>query len=129
MKNHNIILLANSGFLGITSNELSPAHAYKVFKAKKVVKELLGNITESEKELVEQSKLTVGEGGKLEGEQDNIKKFIELRNELYNEDADVSAIKAMPYDEWHALQKENDKILYGAVEDVLEGILWNAPEE
>ena len=46
--------------------------------------------------------------------------------------------KTMPYEVWHQLQVENSKkvidgkevdILSGYVEDLLEGVLWEAPKE
>lgn len=66
-----------------------------------------------------------------------LKRFIELRAELLNEEATLDC-KTMPYDEWHKLQVENaDKEMNGKkvdllpayVEDALEGVLWVAPEE
>jgi hypothetical protein len=66
-----------------------------------------------------------------------LKRFIDLRTQMMDEEVTLDC-KTLPYTEWHKLQNENkDKdvngrktdVLSGYVEDLLEGVLWTAPEE
>lgn len=55
---------------------------------------------------------------------------------MLNEDVDVSNIKTISYDDWHALRKENrskddngQDPLNNYIESILENVLWKAPED
>lgn len=150
MKKIEIISLANAGVLVITNHDLSPEHAYKVVKFRKSLNaayEAIGKDEEAirkdagiedpqafDKELKElrESKSNPERLEELEGQ---LKRFFELRAQMLNEDV-VLDCKALPYAEWHKLQNENKAVgaekrdlLSGWVEDVLEGVLWKAPED
>lgn len=147
MKNLDLLFLANNGIMAITSHDLSDSHAYKVYKFKKCFREAL------EARNAEEKAISEGEGI------DNLAQFIAdesadkakkervigLLTALNNAEVDAKyfeGVKRLPYAEWHRLQNENrrlainlgDKTVYldvfsGRAEELLEGVLWDAPEE
>lgn len=150
MKKSEIILLVNAGVQAITNHDLSTEHAYKVVKFRKAINNAYEAIAKDEetlrkdagiedpqafdKELKElrESKADEKRLAELEAQ---LKRFLELRNEMIKEDVNLDT-KTMPYEAWHTLQNENKAVgepkrdlLSGFVEDLLEGILWEAPEE
>ena len=152
MKNFEILNLAKLNVLDITAHDLDAASAYKVFKFKKVINDCLEKIQNGEKELLKTCEIddpeefnselnrlknlaerTEEENKSLEEYNKKLREFYSLQNQLYGEDADLSGIKKLPYDQWKKLQDENhskDKDpLTGYVEISLENILWEAPEE
>ncbi len=156
MKKSDIIILSNFGVGLITNHNIPVEHAYKVVKFRKALTSALESIGKDEealrkdtgiedakafddelKNLREKISRTDEEQARLDEMEAQLKRFVELRNEMLNEDVDLN-IKTMPYEAWHALQKENCEreingkkadILSGYVEDLLEGVLWEAPEE
>ena len=147
MKTIDILTLANAGILAITANDLDAAQAYKVLKFKKAVKKAFEAIIESEKDILKEAGIEDGQAFDKERNElrengsnserlaeldKQFSRFMELRNNLYNEEAQLDDCKVMPYEQFHLLQQEN-KDLKGkplnAFEDLLEGVLWAAPEE
>lgn len=156
MKNIDIINLANAGVLNITAHDLDVAQSYKVFKFKKWVKNTLKAIQDDEKdllsdvgiadapafdqrrsELLAKEEKTAEEQTELDKLNSQAEGYFNRRNELYNEEV-TPEVKAMPYEAWKKLQDENravevngkaTDILTGYVEEVLEGVLWDAPAE
>ena len=130
MKNYEILALINNGALSITDHTIPTAHAIKVYRFKKSLNALYKKLVEDEGELIKQNNLEVKEG-RLDGKPENLKRFAELQNELYNEEVAIEC-KTMPYDAWHALKVENKAVeINGATKDVLtpmeamlEGVLW-----
>lgn len=157
MKNYEALNLISTGVLMITANDLDAANAYKVLKFKRALRNIQMSIIEGERaciseagienaeafdkrrdELTKKPELT-DEEKKEKNELDvKFSRFIQLREKLYNDDASLEGVKTMPYDQWHALQRENKavqfngntvNILDSIAEELLEGILWVSPEE
>lgn len=146
MKNIDILNLANTGVLAITANDLDAAQAYKVLKFKKAVRKAFEAIIESEKDILKEAGIEDGQAFDKERNElrengsnperlaeldKQFSRFMELRNNLYKEDAELDC-KVMPYEQFHVLQKENKDIQnkpLNIFEDVLEGVLWEEPKE
>ena len=157
MKNSDVVYLVNSGVQLTTGHSLSNASAYKAFKFRKVISSVLNSVSEGEKGLLTEvgiedaskfderlavlratEKPTEEEVKELETMQAQLEKYSGLRDQLYSEEADLSSVKAMNYDDWRKLQNENREVevngvkkdvFSGKVEELLEGVLWAAPEE
>lgn len=146
MKTIDIITLANAGILAITANDLDAAHAYKVLKFKKAVKKAFEGVMESEREILkeagiedaaafdkERKELTVSASDKKRLEELNkqLSRVLELRDNLYKEEVELDC-KTIPFEQFHALQQENkdlERKPLNAFEDLLEGVLWEAPND
>lgn len=146
MKNIDILNLANTGVLAITANDLDAAQAYKVLKFKKAVRKAFEAIIESERDILKEAGIEDGQAFDKERNElrengsnperlaeldKQFSRFMELRNNLYKEDVELDC-KAMPYEQFHILQKENKEVQgkpLNVFEDVLEGVLWEAPNE
>ena len=152
MKKATLYNLAQFGVGNITNHTLSPANAYKVVKFRKELVAALEALSKDEEALrkdagiedpqafdkeLQELRESKFDPKRLEEMEGILKRFIELRAELLNEEVTLDC-KAMPYDEWHKLQVENaDKEMNGKkvdllpafVEDALEGVLWVAPKE
>lgn len=156
MKNSDVVYLVNSGVQLTTGHSLSNASAYKAFKFRKVISSILNSVSEGEKGLLTEvgiddaskfderlavlratEKPTEEEVKELETMQAQLEKYSGLRDQLYNEEADLSSVKAMNYDDWRKLQNENKEVevngvkkdvFSGKVEELLEGVLWAAPD-
>lgn len=138
LSNANIIALVKSGVLTITHHTLSDAHAYKVYKFRKVLSNAFSDLQKAESDLVSECDLEIAENGSLEGSAENRMKFSKMQSDLYNEEVSFDDVKALPYSEWKKLQDENSKnkignverdVLMGFAESALEGLLWTEPEE
>lgn len=146
MKTIDILNLANAGILSITANDLDAAHAYKVLKFKKAVKKAFEGIMESEREILKEAgiedaaafdkerKELIESGGnpkRLEEMNKQLSRVLELRGNLYKEDVELDC-KAIPFEQFHALQCENKDLDHkplNTFEDLLEGVLWEAPND
>jgi hypothetical protein len=148
MKNIEIFNLAGSGIFSVSANTLDAAHAYKVIKFKSAVRKAAQAIEDAQKELTKEagiddpqafdkeyqdllkSKANPERLKELDGK---FKRLMELRSNLYNEEATLDGVKTIPYEQFFALQKENKDIKEKPLEnfaDLLEGILWTGePEE
>ena len=157
MKNSDVVYLVNSGVQLTTGHSLSNASAYKAFKFRKVLSSILNSVSEGEKGLLTEvgiedaskfderlavlratEKPTEEEVKELETMQAQLEKYSGLRDQLYSEEADLSSVKAMNYDDWRKLQNENKEVevngvkkdvFSGKVEELLEGVLWEGLEE
>lgn len=134
MKNMDIVTLQNQGLQLATAHDADPAHAYKLFKLRKAVDKAYNNLAEQEEALRTECGI---ERGKKPSE-DASKKFYELQKALMKDDSPLEGIKAVPYDVWIQLQKENRAkefngkkidVLSGVVELILEDVFWTAPAE
>lgn len=146
MKTIDILNLANAGILSITANDLDAAHAYKVLKFKKAIKKAFESIMESEQEILKEAgiedavafdkerKELIESGSdkkRLEELNKQLSRVLELRGNLYKEDVELDC-KAIPFEQFHALQCENKDLDHkplNTFEDLLEGVLWEAPNE
>ena len=143
MKNYDIINLVNCGVLVITANDIEASHAYKVLKFKKAVRKAYEAIIDSDKAFLEEVGITDPEAFDKERKEatdpariaemgKTARRLFELRKARDNEDAALEGVKTIPYEVFHALQKENKDIQgkpLNAFEDILEGVLWEAQEE
>lgn len=146
MKTIDILNLANAGILSITANDLDAAHAYKVLKFKKAVKKAFESIMESEREILKEAGIEdaaafdkerkeLMESGsnpkQLEEMNKQLSRVLELRSNLYKEDVELDC-KTIPFEQFHALQCENKDLDHkplNTFEDLLEGVLWEAPND
>lgn len=129
LKNNIIVALAQVGALNLNATALDAAHAYKVIKFRRAISKAFGELQEAEKGIIKDCGLEISADGKLEGPDEAKEKFAKLQKELYEDEADLGDIKTIPYEQWHALKKENKGLADAFVEDSLEEVLWNAPEE
>lgn len=129
IKNNLLVILAQVGGLNITANNISAADAYKVIKFRRAVAKAFEALGEAEKAIIKDCGLEIAEKGELSGTDEAKAKFCKLQAELYNDEADLGDIKTITFESWHELKKENKALANAYVEDNLEGVLWNAPEE
>ena len=156
MKKKEILFLINSGVQSVTNHDLTATEAYKVVKFRKALNSAFEAIGEDEKAIAKDCDIedldaffkefnelqlkkdpSKDEKERLNGMAEKNKRFQELEKQILEEDVTLEC-KTLSYDDWHKLQNENrDKevlgrkvdVLSGRVEDLLEGILWAAPEE
>lgn len=153
MKKQTIIMLANAGVQSITNHTLDASQAYKVVKFRKAFNAALDSISEDEKGLLKEAGIedapsfnkeldelrkanrTPEQEDKYKEMTEKVKRYNELHAEMFQEEVTLDC-KALPYEEWHKLQNENKEVgdkkidlLAGWVEDMLEGVLWEAPKE
>lgn len=155
MKNLDILIMINSGIGNITNYDLSAANAYKVMKFRNFIVKEFDKIQDAErkiltdsgiddpqafddryKELREKESRTNEEDLELNGLTEKYNSWIKARTDMLNEDVDTSSVKAISYDDWHALRKENrskddngQDPLNNYIESILENVLWKAPED
>ena len=144
-----IIQLVNCGVLNTTEHDVPVADAYKASKFRRALKAAFDEVAERERTLAKE--VGIEDISKLaEAPEEKRKRFNELQGELYKDKIDLSGIKPMSYESFHALAKENrntptrlpavDKDgketvatinvdVFRSCEDLLEGILWVAPDE
>lgn len=145
MKNSDIILLVNSGLMGITTHSLDSADAYKVYKFKTKMLNMHNDIKSAELDFLKECDiLDVDAFNKelkesIENKSEKSKELLEklnkfngLRTALYNDEVDTSEIKPLSYESWKKLQDENaqveinnkkNDIFSGYIEYILENIL------
>lgn len=147
MKNHNIVSIVNAGILTISANDLDAVLAYRVIKFKKAVKKALDSIMSAENDILKElgiedvlafnkersNLLESGSNKKRLAELDKKhERFVELQKNLYNEDAKLEDVAPLTFEQFHELQKENRELKFkplNAFEEILEGVLWEAPNE
>lgn len=153
MKKQTLIVLANAGIQSMTNHSLDTAQAYKVVKFRKAFNAALDAIAEDQKALLKEAGIedsvafnqemdelrkanrTPEQDAKLKEMEAKVKRYNEMNLELLKEEVTLDC-KAMPYEDWRKLQNENKEVgdkkvdlLSGYVEDVLEGVLWVAPDD
>ncbi len=157
MKKSDIIAMVNGGLLNATQHELGTAHSYKVFKLKSEVRKVNQKIADDEEALRKENgiedaaafdeRLNVLRGLKSRTTDeekelaDMLKKmdgYFAQRELLLDEEVTLDGIKKIPYEAWRTLQDENREVDFmghktdvfsGLTEDVLFGILWEAPAD
>lgn len=151
MNKADIINLVNAGVPGITNLTLDGKHAYKVLKFRRAILAVHGQIRDDfsaifkeagiedpqafDKELAELNALssrTPEQEARLAELDKTFVRYKALEGEMLKEEVKLDCVP-MPYEDFHALQKENEKtcsaLTHGYIEDVLEGVLWTAPED
>lgn len=153
LKNNIIISLVNLGISATTEHDVPVKDAYKAYafrhaieKAHKDLEDKRQGLVKSAgiedgqkfdermKELRKKGELTEEEKGELAEMEGKLKKFNDLYNELLNDESEIGNIKAMAYESYHALAKENrgkegKPDIFSILQGELEGILWEAPKE
>lgn len=157
MKKQQVVDLINSGILYISSHDIAPEHAYKVFQLKRALQKAHEQIEDERKEILKSvgfndefnEKLAAINAKRrksepLSMEEEKIvaqsskmhSKANDLLEQLYKDSLELN-IKTIPYDTWRELQKENrnkavgDKeldLLGGPAEVLLADIFWREPE-
>ena len=144
-----IVQLVDCGILNTTEHDVPSADAYKASKFRRGIKNALEEVIERERALAKE--VGIEDVSKLsEAPEEKRKRYNELRAELYKDKIDIPGIKAMSYESFHALAKENRRVpiqvpaldkdgkqtmatinvdTFRNCEDFLEGILWVAPNE
>lgn len=156
MTKQELLTINNFGIANITNHTLEPAQAYKVVKFRKALSGAIDAYVESEKAILKDAGIDDGQAfdnelvelrkaakpskeqkARLEEMEAKLKRYNELRAELLKEEVKLDC-KTMPYDAWHQLRSENKDVeingkkidlLPNFIEDILEGVLWEAPKE
>lgn len=151
MNKADIINLVNAGVPGITNLTLDGKHAYKVLKFRRALLAVHGQLRDEfsaifkeagiedpqafDKELAELRALssrTPEQEARLAELDKTFDRYKALEGEMLKEEVKLDCVP-MPYEDFHALQKENEKtcpaLTHGYIEDALEGVLWTAPED
>lgn len=129
VKNNIIVSLANAGAIALTATSLPVEDAYKVVKFRRAIKKAFEEIADKEKEFIEKDlKVSIGDNGKLNGTEEQIKRFVDFQKSLYMDESELDC-KTISYESWHMLQTENKGLQNAFIEDSLEGIFWETPNE
>lgn len=151
LKNFEIENLVNAGVLALTTNTLSSADAYIVFKFRKAVRAAATTLEESRREALLEAGIEDGpalekrrselssipalalneeQKAELAALNEKFDKFVELVKALYDDEATLPNIKPISFDAWHTLITENKGTRINAyIEELLENVLWAEPEE
>lgn len=149
LKNFEIENLVNAGVLTLTTNTLSSADAYVVFKFRKAVRAAMIALEENRrealveagiedgpafekrrKELSDIAEPTEEQRAELAELNSKFNKFTELVKALYDDEVTFPTIKPISFDSWHTLITENKASRINAyIEELLENVLWAEPEE
>ena len=151
MNKADIINLVNAGVPGITNHTIDGKHAYKVLKFRRAVLAAYNPLADEynairkeagiddpqafdkEREELHINTARTPEQEKRMAEMDKtFARYKELEHEMMTEEVKLDCVP-MPYEAFHALQVENEKtcpaLSHGYIEDVLENVLWVAPED
>ena len=146
MKKLDILSMNDAGVFAITANTLDANHAYAVLKFKREGRKAFDSIMDSERAILEEVGITNPPAFDREREQltksqenptrleelnNTFNRFSELRKALYEEKIELE-LTPLPYEQFHAIQVENKDLPnkpLNVFEDLLEGVLWIAPEE
>lgn len=129
MKNIDIWKLHVLGLQAATSHDVYPAHAYKLTRLKKEVREAVKKIVEAEQEILKDEAVNLEDPAATETklkdmrkrmsdltseqkkEYDDLKarydRYRGMHDALMEDDTPLEGIKTMPYKAWHQLQAEN----------------------
>lgn len=121
ISNRLVIALAGCGAMNMTAAGLEAGQAYSVMRFRRGLKEAYNAIVDSEREIIRECGLSIGEGGRIEGSGEQLVRFGRMRDELREDCSEIEATP-LPYGDWHLLVRENRGL--AALEDELENILW-----
>lgn len=142
LTNQDVHALVQGGLLLCSTHTLAPEHAYKVAKLRRSLKNVWESISDKDKELLTEAGINDDEiewdekhiFGKIK-DLNKAQRYMELKQAFMNDSAGISVVK-IPYSEYHKLAAENAKkgaqesdIFNPMVEDILEGILFDYPED
>ena len=158
LKNTTILALINQGLQSTTEHDVPVKDAYKAIRFRAAVDKANKDIGEKRNELVKSAGIEDGQKfdermkelraiqepteeqkQELSGMQEKLKKFEDLYKELLNDESELEGVKAMPYESYHILAKENKAVkipgtevsidLFSVFAGELDGVLWEAPKE
>lgn len=145
IRNYLAVSLGNNGLFESTSHDLPAKAALSVYKFKKAVRKAYEEFGASEKELLKNSGIEKDK----EPTEEQVKRFNELRFELFNDEVDLGDIAKISFDEYHILAKENKQVkvrreftdengdtktvenivdVFTLFQEALEGVLWEEEE-
>jgi len=145
LKIKDIIVLFNNGICDTTEHDVPVADAYKASKFRRELRKAFDEVAERERALAKDAGFEIGKISEATEEQR--KRFHELQAEMLADEIELPGVKTMSYESYHILAKENRQtpvILPGPgkeeertiivdpfrnCEEILEGVLWVAPEE
>ena len=151
MNKADIFNLANAGIGNITNLTLDGKHAYKVLKFRRAINGAYTSLLDEIKAITKEAGIedpqtfdkgraelraitprTPDEDKRLAEMDKTFDRYKELEKELLSEEVKLDCVP-MPYEDFHALQRENEKtcpaITSPYIEDALENVLWVAPED
>lgn len=163
LKNKIILALQQQGLQATTEHEVPVKDAYKAFKFRSEIEKKAKEIEDKRPGLVKSAGIEDGEKfdkritelraikepkeaekKELDDMTAKLKKFNDLYNEMLEDETELEGVKAMSYESYHALAKENKQTpvvlpgkepktifvdLFTAFQAELEGILWEAPKD
>lgn len=154
MKNLDLVFMLNSGILDITNHELPASSAYKVVKFRSAVNKTFKKIQGLEEDILKDvgiedpqvlnKRLKELNAIKNRTEEQEAElnelctkrdRYNKLREDMLQEKLTLENVETISYEDWHTLRKENKPKKDGGqdplnnyVENLLEDILWAAPE-
>lgn len=157
MNNAQVITNVKAGVLNITAHSLSPKAALTVYKFKKALRAAYLAYIQDEGAIAQEcgikdakgfnSRLaeigsnpcrTEEEQKEYESMASQLNEYNQLRSQLLNQEVPFDGVGVLSYEQWFKLQGENKAVnvgneikdvLGGALEEMLEGVLWEMPEE
>lgn len=151
MKYRDILFLADNGTLDITNHSLDTEASFRVYRFRRALKakhqEILDTVAdfladvgvenalkfdEERNTLISLPERTPEQDARLAEMSQTAERFLALRSVFLEEETELS-VKTISYADWKKLQDENRKDgrdpLVGYAEELLEGILWEVPED
>lgn len=132
VKNELIVKLVRVGCLNLSvtcfdknENELD----WNAVKFRRAIAKASKAIAETEKALIEELKLEVDDKGHVKGKDEDVEKFINRQEQFFKDESDLGDITPLPYAAWCKLKAENKFLGIPFVENSLETIIWNIPEQ
>lgn len=147
MRKIDIVNMMACGVAEITSHCLAAEDAYRVYRFRRSLRKASDDISAAELEML--AEVGIADAAKFDGRLKELRasreysaelaemeaqlaKYNAMRNTMLEEDAPELFAPRLPYEQWKALQDENHTdrrdVLVGMVEEVLEGVVWIAPE-
>lgn len=129
MRNLDIWKLHVLGLQAATSHDVTPAHAYKLTRLKKEVRDAVKKIVDAEQEILKDeavnledlaatetklkdmrkrmSELTSEQKKEYDDLKERLDRYRGMHDALMEDDTPLQGVRTMPYEAWHQLQAEN----------------------
>lgn len=147
MKNLYVIELTKLGFQDISNSSVDIKDAYQVVKLRGALKTALERIMACEETLLADAGITDAQAfdarmaeltaikepdekqkAEMEKMASQRDKYVEMRQNLLDEEAQEIDIRPLAYESWFALLKSNGIQIPVQIEDAMKGVLWVEPE-
>lgn len=153
LKNSVILSLINMGIAATTEHDVPVKDAYKAYAFRHAVEKAGKDLDDKRAGLVKSAGIeepekfdarmkelraitnrTEEQEAELTEMTGKLSKFNELYKELLEDETELSGVKVMSYESYHALAKENRgkegrPDIFSIMQGELEGVLWEAPKE